>query len=103
MKDNFVSKTTDRGFVRVEFLDANNVACSLQESSQMGEPLIWLGPNEASPRFLAESDTPHQTNVWVKFPYDRDRWVFDNRMHLNQEQAKKLIDRLKRFVETGTL
>lgn len=35
--------TTDRGFRRIDFKDANHDSCSLQESSSATRNLIWLG------------------------------------------------------------
>ncbi len=74
-------KLSQRGFVVGEFLDYFNNKCSIQESSIMhSEGLIWLGIDK---NFQGEK--------------------VNERMHLTQEQVKKLLPLLERFAETGIL
>lgn len=68
-------KLTQRGFERIEFSDADNDKCSLQQSSATtGEPpgasFIWLG--------------------------------CETRMHLNREQVKALTEHLVNWLNTGS-
>lgn len=37
------NQTTERGFRRLEFTDQFGELCSIQESSIIGNPTIWLG------------------------------------------------------------
>lgn len=78
--------TTQRGFVRGEFLDRYGKTCSIQTSSMMapkGERCLWLGCDELLRTVGGE--------------------VLNGRIHLTQERAKELIPILKRFVKTGEL
>jgi endoglucanase Acf2 len=100
-------KETNRGFGYYEFQDTYGLKCSLQESSSAMEPKIWLGPDDANPQIMA-SDAPKygiflENNVgWVPYPIPSEV-LLHTRMHLNQEQAKELIDRLQYFVDNGHL
>lgn len=73
---------TGRGFLRGDFLDYNEDACSIQESSITTKPLLWLGANTGNHLLTGECLA---------------------RMHLTQEMAAALIPLLQRFVETGEL
>lgn len=75
--------TTQRGFVRGEFLDRYGSPCSIQKSSLAGEDCLWLGCDD----LLIPTAGPIQ----------------NGRIHLTQERAKELIPILKRFVKTGEL
>jgi hypothetical protein len=77
-------KKTDRGFHFIEFIDANDKECSLQESSLV-EPHIWLGCNK-------NAEQHHVT-----------REPLSPRMHLSQKQVKKLLPMLKKFAKTGKI
>ena len=69
--------TTDRGFQRIDFEDANGGACSLQQSSaalceKPGAGAIWLGAGE-------------------------------NRMHLTHEQTRQIMRFLREWLASGDL
>ena len=87
---------TSRGFKYMGFDDDYGVGCTLQESSAATHGHIWLGPDEANPRYLI----PNVGWKNVELPPDT---VCDTRMHLNREQAEALIKELQYFVETGYL
>ena len=72
-----------RGLLRGQFVDQYGEPCSIQTSSMMGEPCIWLGQQYAQ---CAKCD--HKTPA---------------RMHLTQEMVRALIPLLRYFVRTGTL
>jgi hypothetical protein len=74
-------EVTDRGFKRGGFVDRYNVECSIQESSLVSEPAIWLGCNEG---------THHQGQCSA-------------RMHLTQEQVARLLPFLQYFAMHGEL
>lgn len=76
-------KTTQRGFLRGEFVDRYGEKCSIQESSIADEFCIWLG-------------CEHETKA-------RDGEPVGARMHLTQELARDLILLLQRFANTGEL
>ncbi len=92
--------TTNRGFQRVEFKDSNNVECSLQESSSMSEPKIWIGCNRPNTRILT-------TNGWEPVPLPDGAnvtdIVSDTRMHLTQDHVKSLLPYLVIFASTGQM
>lgn len=75
-------KRNERGFLRGDFKDANGDECSIQESSAMERPLLWLGMDEG---------THTRTGECLA------------RMHLDRRLAKQLIRHLQRFVDTGRL
>ncbi len=87
---------TSRGFSLLEFEDSNGEKCSLQKSSIMNDDRIWLGTTAAKPqRFVRDKGW-----IPVEFPEDT---LFTTRMHLNQEQVKRLLPILQNFVKTGEL
>lgn len=86
---------TNRGFSIINFNDLYDVECSLQKSSLATEDAIWLGVDDADPKIIDGIG-------WV--PYDiPDDVILNTRMHLNREQAKKLVDAINVFIETGDL
>lgn len=103
---------TARGFELQYFKDDYDEICSIQESSAW-EPHIWLGVHDpkASIRYKdaislglnLEKKYP-ETNEegWCDYPIPDDVLI-SSRMHLNQEQAKELADKLLYFYETGCL
>lgn len=100
---------TERGFERIEFVDHNGVACSLQQSSAIdfhaagsidnaGSSLLWLGCNDADPKVFI----PNGNLAWrpVEMP---DKYIANTRMHLNREQVIQLVTHLQAWLETGSL
>jgi hypothetical protein len=77
-------ETTERGFIRGDFLDRYKAACSIQESSLAEEDCIWLG---------CDHETIHHVTGEP----------CGARMHLTQAMAAELIPLLQVFVETGRL
>lgn len=73
--------TTPRGFRRADFTDLYGAACSIQESSLVEPPALWLG---------RDAGTHLQGDCLA-------------RMHLTQAQAAELIGLLQHFVDTGEL
>lgn len=89
LQDKTVTKTvTDRGFNLCEFTDKYGAKCSLQESSA-NDPSIWFG---VEPGFL-------EGCTWV--PVQDDNAY--TRMHLTQDDVKKLLPYLQRFANKGTI
>lgn len=89
---------TSRGFGLIEFRDRNNIECSVQKSSIATENCIWLGCDDADPRYF----DPYSDCTWKKLEVPNDT-VFNTRMHLNQKQVKKLLPILQKFIETGQI
>lgn len=83
---------TSRGFEFVDFEDENDVACSLQQSSAVGNyedamerpgsSAIWLGCKKNRPPHMGDEASP--------------------RMHLNREQVCELVERLENWLRTGS-
>lgn len=67
---------TGRGFEFIEFTDKYNVKCQLQQSS------LW------------EYDVPGSSAIWLG--------TENNRMHLDLEQVKKLVNTLNLWIETAS-
>jgi hypothetical protein len=85
---------TNRGFGLYTFIDKYGVECSLQDSSLATEPAIWFGVNEPNPKKLTKE------KGWEKYELPEDIHM-STRMHLTQEQVKKLLPILTFFAETG--
>lgn len=115
--DNWVEERTNRGFQRVDFADRYNVACSLQQSSLIGDEegafdrpgftAIWLGVNEPDPRIMCSdaeaAGVPRQAiNGWQPYPIP-EQVSTNDRMHLTRPQVVKLIEYLQFWVDTGRL
>lgn len=96
-------QNTNRGFQIVAFIDANGEACSMQQSSAIGEEddaidnpgssMLWLGINRVQP----QSWPP-----WKDVPLPAD-CTSSGRMHLTRNQVKELVAHLRRWVRTGSL
>lgn len=69
-------EVTERGFEIIEFTDRYNKKCQLQQSS------------------LAEFELPGSSAVWLG--------IENERMHLDVEQVKKLINTLNQWIETAS-
>ena len=90
--------TTQRGFAVIEFVDRYNSKCSLQKSSLATENAIWLGVDDT--KFTIFEDEHMGKYITTKLP---ENFSVNTRMHLTQEQVKKLLPYLEKFVKTGEL
>lgn len=97
-------KTTNRGFDIHEFKDRYGEKCSIQKSSLATEDCIWLGIDEPTVKVMASAypQIPSDGTGWVVFPIPKDASI-SSRMHLSQEQVRKLLPMLTKFAETGEL
>lgn len=104
-------KHTSRGLKYYEFKDNNGGICSLQESSSVMEPKIWLGIDEANPQIMSstaiklglrERTFDERDNGWVEYKIP-DYVQLTTRMHLTREQVKELLPILTKFVEKGAI
>lgn len=97
------TETTNRGFGLIHFTDANDVACSLQESSAAREEgLIWLGCDEIG----LKKFVPYKGWSDVELENDAPNGVVhtaNTRMHLTQSQVRGLLPALQYFAEHGVL
>lgn len=86
----------DRGLNGFIFQDTYGEECSITESTYAEQPRIWLGINKVEPKIcvLEKGFVPY------KIPEDV---LLNSRMHINQEQAKMLINILEKFVKEGKL
>lgn len=94
---------TNRGFRLGEFVDANGVRCSVQESSIVAdEGHLWLGCSEIGLKkfipFKGWEDVALENN-----PPDGITHIANTRMHLSQSQVKDLLPMLTHFAEHGSL
>lgn len=97
----FKQSATARGVGLIEFKDFYDADCNIQESSLASENAIWLGINDVNPLIMA-SQTKEGGTGWVKYPIPKEV-LLTTRMHLTQEQVKKLLPILQAFAETGKL
>lgn len=104
---------TARGFDFIEFKDANEEDCSIQQSSATrgirdpGGDLIWLGVTNAAPTILASRAAEagiltDQTTGWIDVPLPEGACTA-SRMHLDIDQAKEVVRHLQRWIRTGSL
>lgn len=103
---------TSRGFILKKFTDAYEEKCSLQESSAY-VPHIWLGVHTPTAKImwkdaqalglnLAKTSPESNECGWCNYPIPETVFL-NSRMHLNQEQAKRLAQELLFFAENGYL
>ncbi len=99
--------TTNRGFELVTFQDRNGVACSLQQSSAIafdepdaferpGSSLLWLGCNDADPKYFVPNGDPPWRPVEMPKEY-----IANTRMHLDRKRVEMLIAHLRCWLDTG--
>ena len=88
---------TGKGFAKAEFLDRNEVPCSLQKSSIATEDCIWLGADDIGLSCFEAG------KGWNKVILDGVRHVANNRMHLSRANVQALLPLLKHFALTGDL
>ena len=103
---------TEMGFEIQYFKDDYDKKCSIQESSAY-EPHIWLGVHNPETLIMYKDAVSLGLNLKKKYPETNecgwcdypipDDVLISSRMHLNQEQAKELADKLLYFYETGRL
>ena len=91
---------TERGFSLGEFKDRYGVSCSIQQSSLATENAIWLGVDDPDPKIMGSK--VGKGRGWVKFDIPEDV-LLKTRMHLTEEMAVELIDKLQKWVKTGEL
>lgn len=89
-------RKSERGFPLGEFTDKYGAKCSIQDSSAMSEPCIWLGIDDPEVQICVKGEG------WKDVPLPEGTMV-SGRMHLTRKHAKKLIPLLQRFVDTGSV
>ena len=94
-------RTTARGFALHNFKDANDIECTLQKSSSAMADKIWLGASDIGLKRFEPGIG--WSNVELKSDPHGVHYVANNRMHLTQEQVRKLLPLLTKFAETGEL
>ena len=111
-------KKTGRGFALIEFTDAYGYRCSLQQSSAIGDDddamdnpgssFVWLGVDDGKPQVMKSQAKalgltlpPGEVSGWMPYPIPEEVQI-STRMHLNREQVAGLVERLQRWLETGS-
>lgn len=108
---------TGRGFEIVNFQDRYGLACSLQQSSAIGDyedaldrpgsSCVWLGVTDVEARILkSEAEelgiaVEGEVSGWMDYPIP-EQVMLCGRMHLDRQQVSGLIARLKRWLKTGS-
>lgn len=97
--------TTRRGFGRIDFKDANDNPCSMQNSSAIRkEGLLWLGNDTKNTiQVMNVGDQRGWSTVNLNEVYGRGNVVINDRMHLTQSQVKDMLPYLQYFAEHGEL
>ena len=98
---------SSRGFPFIEFKDAYDTKCSIQQSSNAEFDALWIGISEADPKVMATDAASvgvrtAETTGWVAFPIPPEVFVA-TRMHLEREQVEALVEDLTRWLKTGEL
>lgn len=105
---------SDRGFIIGEFEDLYGAKCSIQESSLVEKPAIWLGVHRPDisvmsvdaktlpPPTIIPDEGSGEDYGWSKYILPEKVLVF-SRMHLDIDMAKELVELLNYFIENGTL
>lgn len=93
---------TNRGFSHGEFVDGRGEKCSIQRSSEIGEPAIWLGICEPWVKVFTPHGNPSWKDFQVPVPPGGDVLISD-RMYLRPKHVKALLPLLHRFANTGEL
>jgi hypothetical protein len=96
---------TGRGFERIDFADANGEACSIQQSSAIGDDddaferpgssMLWLGVNDPVPKVLVQNEG------WQPVPLPEDV-LLSGRMHMNREMVIELVVKLRNWLDSGS-
>ena len=90
-------RKTERGFAFMEFQDRYGEHCTLQKSSLATEDAIWLGIEEPVAAYMKPPG-------WRRFVFPEGLDVrISGRMHLTQDDVKRLLPALQHFAETGEL
>lgn len=96
-------EATNRGFAIGEFRDLYGARCSIQKSSLATADAIWLGVSDPDAKVLVPGEG------WVpgKVVDEKGRFGTEasvtTRMHLSQQQVRRLLPALVHFVRTGEL
>lgn len=88
---------TQRGFDIYKFDDLYREKCSLQKSSLATQDAIWLGQDNVRAKKLVYG------KGWVDVELPEGVEILGGRMHLSQDQVKKLLPILQKFAETGDI
>lgn len=87
-------KKNKKGLNVIEFKDFYGEECTMEETSFTGDRTLWIGCNNANPKFFTVE------NGWkpVHMP---EKYVANTKMHLSRKQVEKMLPHLIKFVETG--
>lgn len=104
-----IEPVNDRGFMIGKFKDSNGVECSIQESSAMrteeeGGNCLWFGANDIGLKIFIPNGNPSWRDIDIKDVFPQAETALANtRMHLSQEDVRKLLPTLEYFAEHGLL
>lgn len=96
---------TDRWYHLYRFKDRLWTVCNIQKSSRATEDCIWLWVEDCNPQIMVSDakklwiPTDDNEVWWIDFKVPKEV-VLTTRMEINKEQAKELVLKLNRFIET---
>lgn len=111
---------TPRGFEIVKLTDAYGVECSVQQSSacadtddaynRPGSSYLWIGVDNPEPKVMRSQASlvglcvpaGEEISGWMPYPIP-PQVSLSTRMHLNKDQVVGLVQRLRAWLETGSL
>lgn len=91
-------KHTQRGFAYVDLVDGYGNAGTIQKSSAIDPPSIWLGVDDPKISVFDQNGDGKWTDIELP-----EGALIQSRLHLTQEQVKQMLPFLQKFAETGEL
>ncbi|NTF17815.1 hypothetical protein G6L37_05330 [Agrobacterium rubi] len=84
----------------IRFKDRNDTECLLQKSSLATEDAIWLGAAEIGLQHFKAGTGWRNVDLPETMA---EHYSANNRMHLTQDQVRRLLPYLQKFADTGEL
>ena len=94
-------ETTIRGFELIKFQDSYGAKCSLQKSSSAEVDKIWLGIDEPEIKVMTTKQGWQDINLAHLIGVPEKDLLVSSRMHLSQDDVKKILPALIHFAEFG--
>lgn len=94
---------THRNFPYYNFVDRNGIACSIQKSSLAFENAIWLGADKIELKEFISGKGWVDRNEFDDIDSIEHHFSANTRMHLTQDQVKKLLPLLQKFADIGEI
>lgn len=94
-------ETTNRGFALIKFQDSYGAKCSLQKSSSAEVDKIWLGIDNPNIKVMTSKQGWQDIYLAQLIGVPEKDLLVSSRMHLSQDDVKKILPALIHFAEFG--